>query len=150
MARPRKGEEKDRPKHIGFSVATWVYDGVQRLAAEQGMPASEVAHEPHGDRAGPVRHQAAEEAGRRRPGAITPYKIPSEIASRESLKIAGLAMPDLARTKPEVCCTALKGRLSGEGKARRHLREGQHRRPDDRQPEGASCRPGPSAPATPS
>jgi hypothetical protein len=45
MARPRRGEEKDRPKHLGFRVATWVYDGVQRLAEEQGQPASEIAHE---------------------------------------------------------------------------------------------------------
>jgi hypothetical protein len=45
MARPRKGEEKDRPKHLGFRVATWVYDGVHHLAAEQGVPASEVAHD---------------------------------------------------------------------------------------------------------
>jgi hypothetical protein len=45
MARPRKGEEKDRPKHLGFRVATWVYDGVQKLATEKGLPASEVAHD---------------------------------------------------------------------------------------------------------
>lgn len=45
MARPRKGEEKDRPKHLGFRVATWVHDGVQKLAQESGQPASEVAHE---------------------------------------------------------------------------------------------------------
>ena len=45
MGRPRKGEEKDRPKHIGFRAATWVWDGVQRLAAEQEAPASEVAHD---------------------------------------------------------------------------------------------------------
>ncbi|HEY1246299.1 MAG TPA: hypothetical protein VGF29_15855 [Hyphomicrobiaceae bacterium] len=45
MARPRKGEEKDRPKHLGFRVATWVHDGVQRLAEERGLPASEVAHD---------------------------------------------------------------------------------------------------------
>jgi hypothetical protein len=45
MARPRKGEEKDRPKHIGFRAATWVWDGLQQLAAKQGQPASEVAHD---------------------------------------------------------------------------------------------------------
>jgi hypothetical protein len=45
MARPRKGEEKDRPKHLGFRVATWAHDGVQRLAGESGQPASEVAHD---------------------------------------------------------------------------------------------------------
>jgi hypothetical protein len=45
MARPRKGEEKDRPKHLGFRVATWVYESVQRLAAERNQPASEVVHD---------------------------------------------------------------------------------------------------------
>jgi hypothetical protein len=45
MGRPKKGEEKDRPKHLGFRVATWVHDGVQRLAGESGRPASEVAHD---------------------------------------------------------------------------------------------------------
>ena len=45
MARPRKGEEKDRPKHVGLRVATWVHDGVQKLAEEKGQPASEVAHQ---------------------------------------------------------------------------------------------------------
>lgn len=45
MARPRKGEEKDRPKHLGFRVATWVYDGVHQLGAEQSAPASEIAHD---------------------------------------------------------------------------------------------------------
>jgi hypothetical protein len=45
MGRPRKGEEKDRPKHIGFRAATWVWDAVQRLAEERDQPASEVAHD---------------------------------------------------------------------------------------------------------
>jgi hypothetical protein len=45
MARPRKGMEKARPKHLGFRVATWVHDAVHRLAAEQDQPASEIAHE---------------------------------------------------------------------------------------------------------
>jgi hypothetical protein len=45
MGRPKKGQEKDRPKHIGFRAATWLYDGVQHLAGESGQPASEVAHD---------------------------------------------------------------------------------------------------------
>jgi hypothetical protein len=45
MARPRKGEEKDRPKHIGFRAATWVHEGLQRLAEQRGQPYSEVAHD---------------------------------------------------------------------------------------------------------
>ena len=45
MARPRKGTEKTRPKHLGLRVETWVHDAVHRLAAEHGQPASEVAHE---------------------------------------------------------------------------------------------------------
>ena len=45
MARPRNGKEKHRPRHLGFRTATWVYDAVHRLAAEQDQPASEVAHE---------------------------------------------------------------------------------------------------------
>jgi hypothetical protein len=45
VARPKKGEEKVRPKHIGFRAATWVWEGVQQIAEEQGQPASEVAHE---------------------------------------------------------------------------------------------------------
>jgi hypothetical protein len=45
MGRPRKGEEKDRPQHIGFRAATWVWDGVQRLAAERRLSASDVAHD---------------------------------------------------------------------------------------------------------
>ena len=45
MGRPRKGEEKVRPKHIGFRAATWVWDGVQQIAARRDEPASEVAHD---------------------------------------------------------------------------------------------------------
>jgi hypothetical protein len=45
MARPRKGEEKDRPKHIGFRAATWVHDGVLQLAEQREQPYSEVAHD---------------------------------------------------------------------------------------------------------
>jgi hypothetical protein len=45
MARPHKGREKHRPKHLGFRTATWVHDAVRRLAAEHDQPASEIAHE---------------------------------------------------------------------------------------------------------
>jgi hypothetical protein len=45
MGRPKKGEEKDRPKHIGLRVATWVFDGVHELAVQRGLPVSEVAHD---------------------------------------------------------------------------------------------------------
>jgi hypothetical protein len=45
MARPRKGSEKHRPRHLGFRTASWVHDAVRRLAAENDQPASEVAHE---------------------------------------------------------------------------------------------------------
>jgi hypothetical protein len=45
MARPRRGREKGRPKHLGLRVATWVHDAVHQIAAEQGQPASEAAHE---------------------------------------------------------------------------------------------------------
>jgi len=72
MARPRKGEEKDRPKHLGFRVATWVHDGVQRLAAERGQPASEVAHdlmETALRRYGIKPEKVAAAAGKRRPHA---------------------------------------------------------------------------------
>jgi hypothetical protein len=45
MARPTKGYEKHRPRHLGFRTATWVHDAVHRLAAEQDQPASDIAHE---------------------------------------------------------------------------------------------------------
>jgi hypothetical protein len=45
MARPRKGGEKNRPRHLGFRTAAWVHDAVHRLAAEQDQPASDIAHE---------------------------------------------------------------------------------------------------------
>jgi hypothetical protein len=37
--------KKTRPRHLGFRVAAWVHDAVHRLAAEQGQPASEIAHD---------------------------------------------------------------------------------------------------------
>jgi hypothetical protein len=45
MARPRKGTEKTRPKHLGFRTEAWVHEAVHRLAAEHDQPASEIAHE---------------------------------------------------------------------------------------------------------
>jgi hypothetical protein len=45
MARPKAGEEKDRPIHMGFRVAQWVRTGLERLAKKDGVPLSDVAHE---------------------------------------------------------------------------------------------------------
>jgi hypothetical protein len=45
MARPRKGEEKNAPIHLGFRVPVWVHDGLQTLAAERGGPMSDIANE---------------------------------------------------------------------------------------------------------
>ena len=45
MARPRNGNEKHRPKHLGFRTETWVHDAVHRLAVEHDQSASEIAHE---------------------------------------------------------------------------------------------------------
>jgi hypothetical protein len=45
MARPKSGEEKDRPIHMGFRVAQWVRAGLERIAKKEGAPLSDVAHE---------------------------------------------------------------------------------------------------------
>ena len=45
MARPKKGEEKDRPEAVGFRIAVWVRAGLERLAKEQGVPISDVMHD---------------------------------------------------------------------------------------------------------
>ena len=45
MARPRKGQEKNVPIHLGFRVAEWVRDGLQRLAAKRGSPVSDIVNE---------------------------------------------------------------------------------------------------------
>src|SRR5262245_29707335 len=45
MARPRDGNEKRRPRHLGFRTEIWVHDAVHRLAAEHGQHASDIAHE---------------------------------------------------------------------------------------------------------
>jgi len=45
MARPKAGEEKDRPIHMGFRVSEWVRAGLERIAKEDGAPLSDVCHE---------------------------------------------------------------------------------------------------------
>jgi hypothetical protein len=45
MARPHKGREKHRSRHLGFRTEAWVHEAVHRLATEQDQPASEIAHE---------------------------------------------------------------------------------------------------------
>ena len=45
MARPKAGEEKDRPIHLGFRVPIWVRDGLDRLAKQQDSPVSDIANE---------------------------------------------------------------------------------------------------------
>src|SRR5207244_9934059 len=45
MARPKAGEEKDRPIHMGFRVPEWVRAGLDLLAKKQDCPVSDVANE---------------------------------------------------------------------------------------------------------
>jgi hypothetical protein len=45
MARPRKGEEKDRPVHLGFRVSKETNQALRKLADERGAPMSDVAVE---------------------------------------------------------------------------------------------------------
>ena len=45
MARPRKGEEKNRPIHMGLRVSEWVRAGLERIAAEKGMTMSDVVYD---------------------------------------------------------------------------------------------------------
>jgi len=45
MARPRKGEEKDRPARVSFRIAKGVDEGIRLLAKERGANVSDVAHE---------------------------------------------------------------------------------------------------------
>jgi hypothetical protein len=45
MARPKAGEEKDRPIHMGFRVPVWVRAGLDLLAKKQDCPVSDVANE---------------------------------------------------------------------------------------------------------
>jgi hypothetical protein len=45
MARPRKGEEKNRPIHMGLRVSEWVRDGLERIAKEKGVSMSDVVYD---------------------------------------------------------------------------------------------------------
>jgi hypothetical protein len=45
MGRPRKGEEKNAPHHLGFRVPQWVRAGLGQIAAERNCPVSDVANE---------------------------------------------------------------------------------------------------------
>jgi predicted transcriptional regulator len=45
MARPRKGEEKNAPIHLGFRVTEWVRAGLDRLAEKRGSAISDIANE---------------------------------------------------------------------------------------------------------
>jgi predicted transcriptional regulator len=45
MARPKKGEEKDRSEAVGFRISPWVRAGLDRLASEHGIPISDVMHD---------------------------------------------------------------------------------------------------------
>jgi hypothetical protein len=45
MARPKKGEEKVRPIHLGFRVAEWVHGGLGHLAESDGVPVSDLAND---------------------------------------------------------------------------------------------------------
>lgn len=45
MARPRKGEEKNAPIHLGFRVSEWVHEGLKKLAGKRGGPVSDIANE---------------------------------------------------------------------------------------------------------
>jgi predicted transcriptional regulator len=45
MARPRKGEEKSRPHHLGVRVSDEVRDGLKALAKARGVPVSDLAHD---------------------------------------------------------------------------------------------------------
>jgi predicted DNA-binding protein len=45
MARPRKGEEKDRPVHLGFRVSEETSEALRRLAEKRGSPMSDLVVE---------------------------------------------------------------------------------------------------------
>lgn len=45
MARPRAGEEKVRPIHVGFRVAEWVKTGLDQLAKQQDSPVSDIVND---------------------------------------------------------------------------------------------------------
>jgi predicted DNA-binding protein len=45
MGRPRKGEEKNRPVHLGFKVTEELNNDLRRLAERRGSPMSDVVVE---------------------------------------------------------------------------------------------------------
>jgi hypothetical protein len=45
MGRPRKGEEKNRPIHLGFKVTEQLNADLRRLAEKRGSPMSDVVVE---------------------------------------------------------------------------------------------------------
>lgn len=45
MGRPKKGEEKNRPVHMGLRVSEWVRAGLERIANEKGMSMSDVVYD---------------------------------------------------------------------------------------------------------
>jgi hypothetical protein len=45
MGRPRKGEEKHRPIHLGFKVTEQLNADLRRLAEKRGSPMSDVVVE---------------------------------------------------------------------------------------------------------
>src|SRR5262245_47228623 len=45
MARPRKGEEKNRPVHLGFRVSEEINQALRRLAEKRGTPMSDLVVE---------------------------------------------------------------------------------------------------------
>ena len=45
MARPKTGEEKKRPVHLGLRVTKWVRAGLDKVAKEDGAVVSDVVHD---------------------------------------------------------------------------------------------------------
>ena len=45
MARPKKGEEKDRGAVVGFRIREWIRAGLDRVAKEDNAPLSDIADE---------------------------------------------------------------------------------------------------------
>ena len=45
MARPRKGEEKKRPHHLGFRVSDEVRDALKAKAERLDVPMADIVHE---------------------------------------------------------------------------------------------------------
>ena len=45
MARPKKGEEKDRGAVVGFRITPWIRAGLDKVAKEDGVSLSDLAHQ---------------------------------------------------------------------------------------------------------